>query len=268
MIEMIREALRALSEAEYKAFNCKLIPGVPVDRVLGVRTPAVRALAKRVSKGEFGDARACLAEYARCGADPAGVGGTELFYEEVLLQGMIIGHAKLELAERLAAIRDFVPRIDNWAVCDVVCGDLKFADKRENRAEVWEFLQEYLADGRPDQAGQGREYYIRFGVVMLLGHFIDDEYVDRVLEALYSIRHGAYYVSMAVAWAISICYIKFPQKTLPHSVDNRLDDFTHNKSIQKIRESYRVSQEDKERLNLLKRGKAGKLQGKMKEYEE
>ena len=138
-----------------------------------------------------------------------------------------------------------VPRIDNWAVCDTFCGDLKFADREENRRRVWEFLQSYLSDDR--------EYFLRFGVVMIMDHYIDVSHIDSILKILAGIHHEGYYVKMAVAWALSMCYVAFPQKTEALIKNNRMDDFTHNKTIQKIRESYRVSKEDKERLKGLKR---------------
>lgn len=242
MREEITRQLLELAEPEYRDFHCKLIPGVDKERVLGVRVPAVRKAARQIAKKDW---NAFLEEWENCGSDARGIGGTVLFYEEVMLQGMVIAAAKMEPRERLSRIEKFVPRIDNWAVCDTFCGDLKFADQEENRQLVWDFLQPYLADSR--------EYYLRFGIVMLLGHYIDDVYIDRILALLEGIRHEAYYVKMAAAWALSMCYIKFPKKTEALLRKNSLDDFTHNKTIQKIKESYRVSKEDKQRLTALKR---------------
>ena len=94
---------------------------------------------------------------------------------------------------------------------------------------------------------------MRFGIVSLLEHFINDTYIDDVLQILSDIRHDGYYVKMAAAWALSVCYIKYPGKTSALVTENRLDDFTHNKMIQKICESFRVSREQKEELKKLKR---------------
>lgn len=241
------EQLRSLAESDYRDFNCKLIPGIDKERVLGVRVPAIRKVAKEIVKGgrEKADWEEYLAELENCRPDPQGIGGTELFYEEVMLQGMVIAAARMEREKRLAYIERFVPRIDNWAVCDTFCGDLKFADIEENRQPVWDFLQSYLEDDR--------QYFIRFGIVMLMNHYIDEDHIDAILATVSSIRHDGYYVKMAAAWALSMCFIAFPQKTEALIEDNEMDDFTHNKTIQKIRESYRVSKEDKARLNLLKR---------------
>lgn len=242
MREEVTRQLLALAEPEYRDFNCKLLPNVDKERILGVRVPEIRKVARQIAKKDW---KQFLVEWEACEKETDGTGGAVLFYEEVMLQGMVIAAAKMESEERLCYIEKFVPYIDNWAVCDTFCGDLKFADREENRQLVWEFLQSYLTDNR--------EYYLRFGIVMLLGHYIDEVYIDRILAILEGIRHEAYYVKMAAAWALSMCYIKFPQKTEVLLRQNSLDDFTQNKTIQKIRESYRVPKEDKRRLIALKR---------------
>lgn len=99
---------------------------------------------------------------------------------------------------------------------------------------------------------------IRFAVVAFLDHFITEEYIEKILTILGNIKHDGYYVKMAVAWAVSVCYVKFPELTWELLAGDRLDDFTHQKSIQKIRESYRVTKEEKERLAALRRMKKEK----------
>ena len=112
--------------------------------------------------------------------------------------------------------------------------------------EYWYgYLQKWLKSSR--------EYEIRFGVVCLLDFFINEAYIDAVLEEMKKIHHDGYYVKMAVAWAVSICYIHFPEKTQKLLKENSLDDWTHNKTIQKIRESLRISKEEKEMLKTWKR---------------
>ena len=149
----------------------------------------------------------------------------------------------MELEERLEYITKFVPKIDNWAVCDVSCAGFKFAKKYQS--EVWKFLKPYLESNK--------EFEIRFGVVMLLDFYITEEYIDKVLEILNKIQYEGYYVKMAVAWAISVCYIKFPKETFKLLQENSLDDFTYNKALQKIIESYRVSEEEKKTIRAMKR---------------
>lgn len=137
----------------------------------------------------------------------------------------------------------FIPKIDNWAVCDVTCGSLKSAAK--NREAYWAFLAPYLASKR--------EFEVRFAVVLLLSHFIAPEWIGRVLAVLADISQEGYYVKMAVAWAISVCFVKFREETLLLLENGVLDDFTQNKAIQKCCESFRVSDSDKALLRGMKR---------------
>lgn len=178
---VVRAKLLELAEPEYQKFASSLIPGI--SNLLGVRIPELRKLAKGIANGDW---RSYLQQ------------ASGEFFEEVMLQGILIGHVKAEPAEKLKHVAAFVPKIDNWSVCDTFCSGLKFT--KTNKELVWDFLQPYL---RSEEA-----YDIRFGVVMLLNYYIDETYIDRVLHILDRIRHEAYYVRMAVAWALSMCYVK------------------------------------------------------------
>lgn len=226
MDKTTKEQLIALAEEEYQKFSAALIP--TINNVLGVRLPELRKLAKNIAKGDW---RTYLRD-----AD-------EEYFEEVMLQGMVIGYVKTELEEILRYVAEFVPKMDNWSVCDSFCISLKFT--KTNRLRVWEFLQPYLLS---DQ-----EYEIRFGVVMLLTYYCDNEYIDRVLQRLDSIRHEGYYVKMAIAWAVSICFVHQPEPTMKYLQSSALDDFTYNKALQKITESLRVDQETKKLIRGMKR---------------
>ncbi|MBO5478450.1 MAG: DNA alkylation repair protein [Clostridia bacterium] len=222
----IREKLFSLADEEYQKFHGSLCPGT--NNIMGVRVPVLRNFAKEIVKKDW-------KTYLKNADDD--------YYEEVMLQGMVIGLAKMELKERLEYVEKFVPKIDNWAVCDVTCAGFKFTKKYTK--EVWKFLKSYLKSSK--------EFEIRFGVVMLLDFYITEEYIEDLLTILNGIHHDGYYVKMAVAWAISICYIKFPKETFKLLEKNDLDSFTYNKALQKIIESYRVSKEDKEKMRVLKR---------------
>lgn len=224
-MEEIRNKLFSLADEEYKKFHGSLCPGT--NNIIGVRVPVLRDVAKVIAKGNW-------RTYLKTAKNE--------YYEEIMLQGMVIGLAKMELEERLEYIKSFVPKIDNWAVCDVTCAGLKFTKK--HMEEVWKFLRTYI--------DSNKEFEIRFGVVMLLDFYVTEEYITQVLEILNNIHHEGYYVKMAVAWAISICYIKFPKETMELLQKNSLDTFTYNKSLQKILESYRVSKEDKETIRKMK----------------
>lgn len=209
-----------LAEEDYRRFASSLIPNI--DNVLGVRLPALRKLATGIVKGDW---RSYLASAA------------DDYFEETMLQGMVIGYAKsADVEELLQCVADFVPKINNWSVCDSFCLGLKFT--RTNQQRVWDFVQPYLASDA--------EYEIRFGVVMLLVHFVDDAHIDRVLELLDRIDHEGYYVKMAVAWALSICFSKLPEPTLRYLRGaHLLDKFTYNKALQKITELSRIDSDTK-----------------------
>lgn len=226
MKQTIRERIFDRAEEEYKKFQSKLIPGE--DRILGVRMPYLRELAKEIAKEDW-------REYLNTAEDE--------YYEDIMLQGLVIGYAKSSPEEILQYTIRFVPKITNWGVCDSFCTGLKLAKKHPQM--VWDFIQPYLSSGK--------EFEIRFAVIMMLAHFITDQYIDQVISSLDMIHHEGYYVKMGVAWAISVCYVKYPQKTMIYLKDNGLDDFTYNKSLQKIVESYRVDQESKEILRSMKR---------------
>lgn len=226
MGKTIREKIIELADNGYQRFSASLLPNI--DNVLGVRLPLLRKLAKEIAKGDW-----------------RGYMGTvkSEYFEEIMLQGMVLGYAKADVEEMLFYISDFIPQIDNWSVCDSFCIGLKFS--KDNKERVWEFLQPYLVSTQ--------EYEIRFGVVMLLNFYIEDAYIDRILTLLDNIEHEGYYVKMAVAWAISICYVKFPGTTMAYLKNNTLDNFTYNKALQKITESYRVDKETKNVIRSIKR---------------
>lgn len=226
MKDKIREKLISLSDEKYKEFHSGLCPNT--NNIIGVRVPLLRSFAKELVQENW---REYLEE------------AQNEYYEEIMLQGMVIGLAKMSDEERISYIQNFVPKIDNWAICDVFCAGLKFTNK--NLELVWKLLDKYLKSDK--------EFEIRFGVVMLLDFYIRDEYIEKVLDILNNISHEGYYVKMAVAWAISIAYIKYPNETLILLKNNKLDDFTYNKAIQKIIESYRVSEKDKQTLKNMKR---------------
>ena len=160
-------------------------------------------------------------------------------YEEILLRGLVIAGMKTGISRRLELVSAFLPLIDNWAVCDSFCSTFRFHNEEEKQ-RMWEFLRPLFLDSR--------EFFARFAAVMLLDHYVTKEYLPEGLSLLKGVRSEAYYVQMAVAWAVSVCYVKFPAETLPLLQERVLPPFTQNKSIQKIRESFRVGKADKEML--------------------
>ena len=222
----LRDKLFELSDDKFKTFHSRLCPNT--DNIIGVRLPLLRQLAKEIAKGDW---RNFLSN------------SKEEYYEEILINGLVIAYAKCDVEERLNYIESFVPKIDNWAICDSYCNTLKFVNK--NKEIMWEFIQSYLKSYN--------EFEIRFAVVIILNYYITEDYIDLVLKTLDNIKHDGYYVKMAVAWAISMCFIKFEEKTMAYLKDNSLDDFTYNKSLQKICESLRIDKNTKELIKSMKR---------------
>lgn len=226
--EIIKEKLHSLSDNKYKEFHGGLCPGT--NNIIGVRVPILRAYAKELANQY--EIKELLEEI------------DDEFYEEIMLKGMLIGLSKESFEVVKGYIQNFVPKIDNWAVCDVFCGGLKMTKKY--KAEMWEFIQKYL--------DSDAEFDIRFGVVIILSYYIDEDYIEQDFKVFNSVKSQDYYVKMAVAWAISVCLIKFYDETMVYLRDTaELDKFTYNKAIQKAIESYRINDEQKQCLRKMKR---------------
>lgn len=217
----LREELFSNQDLEYKAFHSKLVPTVNPDKIIGVRIPILRKIAKSITNER--------------------VDFPVEYYEEIMVKGFLIGYKKYDIDERLKVLSDFVPLIDNWAVCDCVCSTLKFTEK--NRQAVWDFLMQYI---------DGTEYEVRFLVVMLINYYLVDEYIDRVNNILQSIDREEYYINMAVAWALSVAFVKYENAVMEIFENKTLSVWVHNKAIQKTCESFRVSKETKSYLRTLK----------------
>ena len=226
----IKEHLLQLAERGNKKFTESLNPGV--EHILGIRVPDLRKLAARIAKGDW----------------EAYLDAADTYYmEERMLQGMVLGCIRpdADVEVYLHRVTQFVWNINSWSVCDTFKfgGGKKFVEANKDR--LWEYLKTWMhAEG---------EYEIRFGVVMAMQHFIDEEHLDELFSLYDGIRHEGYYVRMAVAWALSVCFVKFPERTLAYLKQNSLDKFTYNKALQKITESYRVDAATKDVIRAMKR---------------
>lgn len=225
----IRKELERLADKEYKEFHSALLPTVDRDRIIGVRLPQLRAIAARIKRA---GPKGSLPELPQ---------GDTL--EETLVRGFVVAGADMPLEEHLKAVAGFVPEIDCWSVCDSFVTSLKFVKK--DRERVWKFIQPYFESDRT--------YDIRFAAVMSLAYFKDGEYAPRVFEKFDRIENDDYYVKMAVAWAVSVFFVNAREETRWYLENNRLDDFTFNKSLQKITESYRVTPQEKAEIRAMKR---------------
>lgn len=224
--DAIRNRLEELSEEKYKNFSASLIPGE--TEMIGVRLPALRLLAKTLAAGDWQS----YLSYAR-----------DTSMEEIMLQGMTLGYAKTTFHNKRPWLEHIIPKIRSWSICDSICSSLKISETE--KADVWQFLQPYLKSDR--------EYHIRFGVVMILDYFIEQQYLDHIFQIFDSIHHDGYYVKMAVAWAVSVCWRHFPLETIQYLNSCSLDNWTYNKSLQKIIESRYSSPEQKDLMRRMKR---------------
>lgn len=228
MKEEIKKKIFELSDEKYKEFHSKLCPGT--NNIIGVRVPILRNYAKELFNEQ------AWKETIKQIDDE--------YYEEIMLQGMIIGLAKKEdINNILQYVEDYIPKIDNWAICDVFCAGLKITQK--NKKEMWQFIQKYLKSDK--------EFEIRFAIVIILDYFIDEEHLKMNFEIFDQIQHEGYYIKMAVAWAISICIIKYYEETIQYLKRTKIDNWTYNKAIQKAIESYRISDEKKQNLRKMKK---------------
>ena len=225
-MENIRGKLFELQDKTYKEFHSGLCPNV--NNIIGVRIPNLRKLAKQIAKES-------PKEYLeKIPKD---------YYEEKMLQGLVIGYMNATLEEKLSYLDKFVPIIDNWAICDCCVSTYKFTNKYQK--EMWEYLQKYLVSNK--------EFELRFAIIMLMDYYLTEKYIDEVLKIYDNIHHEGYYTKMGVAWALSVCYMKFPEKVMKFLTNNHLDDFTYNKALQKMIESYRVDEETKQQFRNMKR---------------
>lgn len=222
----IKQILKELSDKEYKNFSAALIPGC--NNMMGVRIPKLRELAKKIANENY-------KEYLQ--------NATDDYFEEVMLQGLVIGYIRTDIEEILMYISKFVPKINNWSLNDSFCNTLKIVKK--NKKIVWNFLEQYMKSDN--------EYELRFVAIMLMNYYVDDEYVDKSIDYLENVQHNGYYLKMGVAWALATIFIKYPEKIYTVLNNGKLDDFTYNKTIQKMIESYRISENDKNILKKMKR---------------
>ena len=228
--DRIQRELEALADPAYRDFQAKLVPTVDPARILGVRTPALRDYARRLARERPEETRAFLAALPH------------ETYDENNLHGELIGRMAKTPAEAFELLDAFLPFVDNWATCDLIRVP---AFKRDLPA-VLERIRGWVA-AEP-------EYTVRFGVVQLMTLFLDDAFEPEHLALVAGIDRPEYYVNMARAWYFSFALIKQPAATLPlfERQPIALDPWTHNKALQKARESRRIAPEQKAHLQSLK----------------
>lgn len=227
MAGIITEGLLALKDEDYRAFHAKLIPNIPIEKIIGVRTPVLRKYAKKVAK--LPEAEAFLRELPHT------------YYEENNLHGALLSLLYPKDIDRfLEELERFLPYVDNWATCDMLSPKIfkKHLPYIYEKVKIW--LQSELV------------YAVRFGIVTLLGFYLDEAFRPEMLQLVADVKSDEYYVKMAVAWYFSIALVKQYDATIPYIQNKVLEPWTHNKSIQKAIESRRISPEEKAYLRTLK----------------
>lgn len=222
----IIKRLNDMADAGYCKFSSALIPGS--KPLIGVRIPNLRTFAKEIAQNDY------QSFLNSVGHD---------FFEEDMLEGLVIAYMKIDFPAKLEFVKKFVDKIDNWSVNDSFCNSLK--DIKDNRSDGYEFLKQYF--------NSEKEYENRFANIMLMSYYLTPEYIDRVLMVFSEFSHEAYYAKMGVAWAVATAFAKFPEKTMEFMRNWKTDSLTYNMAIRKMCESYRVSKEDKIILKSMKR---------------
>lgn len=225
-MDVITKMLFNEQDLEYRDFNSKLIPNIDKDKIIGVRMPILRKIAKDIYNDSYIDD--FLSELPHN------------YHEENILHGIILTLKYKDIDILLDKLDMFLPYMDSWMVTDVISPKLfkKYPDKVYDRIKIW--------------ISSNDEYMIRFGIVSLLQFYLDDNFKLEILELVSKINSDYFYVNMAIAWFYSFSLIKQYDSTIKLFEDCKLDVWIHNKSIQKALESYRISKDRKEYLRSLK----------------
>ena len=222
----IQKKLFEMQDAKYKEFQAKLIPTINADTVIGVRAPEIRKFAKELYKNH--DASEFLQSLPH------------QYYDENNLHGALIELQK-DYEQCIDLLNAFLPHVDNWATCDMMAPKVfkKHLPELAEQIKVW--------------MGSGDTYTIRFGVDLLMKYYLDAEFKPEYLEMVAQVKSEEYYLKMVVAWYFATALAKQYDAAVSYIGEQKLDAWTHNKTIQKAVESYRVSAEQKAYLKTLKR---------------
>lgn len=218
--------LFSLQDKAYRQFQSKLMPTVPVERVIGVRTPDLRRLGKDIAKSST--AQTFLQKLPH------------RYYEADNLHALLINDMR-SFEQTVCALDAFLPYVDNWATCDLL-SPLSF---KKHPEQLPERIREWM--------DSGRQYTVRFGIGMLLKFYLDDDFDEKYLSWVANVKSGEYYINMMIAWYFATALAKQYDKTVSYIQNGTLDRWTHNKTIQKAIESYRISEDQKQYLRSLRR---------------
>lgn len=218
--------LKTLQDIKYRDFHKKIILN---DNVIGIKTDILKKIAKEISKGDY-------ESYFKYNNSD--------YYEPIMIEGLIIGYLKCDFEILISYINNYLSKVNNWAHIDLLVSNLKIIKKYEKVG--FSYAKKLIHNKNT--------YYKRCGIIILLDYYLNDKYIDKVLDIVSKINANDYYVKMGISWLISIAYIKYKEKTLLYLV-NIKDDFIYNKTLSKIIDSKRISKEEKLFIKSLKREK-------------
>ena len=231
----IQRRLREMQDVKYADFQMALIPGKERERAIGVRTPQLRALAKELFRTAQNGGESAQRELdAFLGTLP------HKYFDEMQLHAFIISEIK-DFGTCMEEVVRFLPHIDNWATCD----QLSPKSFKRHRHELLAYIDSWL--------GSEHTYTVRFGIGMLMQHFLDEDFDISYMDRIAAIRSDEYYINMMIAWYFATALAKQPESALAVLKEYRLDKWTHNKAIQKAIESRRITDDQKTYLRTLKR---------------
>ena len=226
MTEIIEKKLFEMRDEKYHAFQAHLMPNVDFERIIGVRTPLIKEYAKALSREE--DIEKFLNDLPH------------KYYDENNLHGFIISRCK-DYEKTVKYVDALLPYVDNWATCDLLSPTVF----KKHRFELKNEINRWLSSDKT--------YTVRFGIEMVMSHYLDEDFDAGYLEIISKIRSDEYYVNMMKAWYFATALTKQWESALPYIENNALDVWSHNKTISKARESYRITEDKKTYLKTLKR---------------
>ena len=216
--------LFSLQDLDYQKFHSKITK--TNYKIIGIRVPLMRKIADNIYKGNY---LKYLESY------------DNNYYEEIFIRGIVISKIK-DINILIKQMKEFVLKIDNWAICDSFCNSLKIVNK--NKDIFWDEILNFIKSDK--------EFVVRVGIILILNFYIEEKYLDKIFNIFDNLNTDKYYINMAISWAICEMYIKYKDKTIKYMQKNKLNSFVQNKTISKIKDSYRISKEEKEYLNQLK----------------
>ena len=206
--------LLSLQDIEYKEFHSKLTS--TKYKIIGIRVPIMRSIAKEILKTDVEKFFSLV---------------SNRYYEEVFIEGIVLSSSNEKTVDKY--LISFVKKIDNWAICDSFCSNLKIVNKKTGK--YWMYFT-----GMIDPKN---EFQTRVSVVIMMNYYLSDNYIDRVLKIVSSIKSDKYYINMAISWLLSVAIVNYPDKVISILKEKRLSKFIQNKTISKIQDSYRISDE-------------------------